>query len=104
MFDTSQMKDNVKEYLGDTCDFNANYKDLTSDSLPTGALPTNVKKWCANQNMKQWTALKSKWHGNTGWMGWSAVLFGPEEVLCDKVSNQIVCHDFVRRLREKACT
>ena len=94
----------VSNERGEDCDFNTNYKDFASASHATGALPGEVKTWCAGKNKKEWTALKAHWHGNTGWMGWSAVLFGPEEVLCDKVSNQIVCHDFLRRLREKRCT
>lgn len=98
------MKKNIKEYMGEECDFNSNYGNSARDSLPTGALPLHVKKWSGDEIMKQWQALKSTWHGNTGWMGWSAILFGPEEVLCDKVSNQIVCHDFLRRLRENTCT
>jgi hypothetical protein len=104
MFDTTEMKEKIKEYLGEKCDLNAMYKNMASDALPTGALPSAVKKWIENKDMKHWKASKSTWQGNTGWMGWSAVLFGPDEVLCDKVSNQIVCHDFLRRLRETHCT
>jgi hypothetical protein len=58
----------------------------------TGAMPSEVNDWL-NDTIK--SLDKRSWKGRNGWMGWSSILFGDKEHLCYKVSNKLVCEQFI---------
>merc|ERR1711871_1282412 len=63
------------------CRLNPLYKSAHVN-LP-GALPEDVSKWI-NGDTK--TLSTKGWSGRNGWLGWSALLFGRIDILCDKVT------------------
>eukprot|EP00939_MAST-03C_sp_MAST-3C-sp1_P001842 g1842.t1 len=112
-FDTKENRDMLIELISEgTCELNEGYNAAGSDRDASGALPGMVKSWLAMTKkkgrerlnaLKKWNSQKAKFAGGTGWMGWSAILFAPSEVLCDKTSNTIVCQSFVKALRQDLC-
>jgi hypothetical protein len=46
---------------------------------------------------------KKPWKGRNGWMGWSTMLFAEKRLLCYKVTNKLVCEQFIDSLRNQFC-
>jgi hypothetical protein len=94
-----KLKPTISKLISDNhCSLNDNYK--RADGTVTGAMPAEVKTWLGSSTLK---LDKSEWQGRNGWMGWSALLFAEKRHLCNKVTNKIVCEQFVEKLRREFC-
>ncbi len=89
---------------GAHCVLNTNYKAgrrgaQNNAEFNFGASPGQIKEMIEKgEKMEHHT-----WTGGMGWMGWSSIYFGPIEVLCNAVSNQVLCEDFVHKMRKHMC-
>ena len=94
-----KVKSSLSNMLGEKqCRLNDAYK--RPDGSVTGAMPEEVNTWLSSSTLK---LDKSEWKGRNGWMGWSAVLFAEKRHLCHKVTNKLVCEQFVEKLRREFC-
>ena len=91
------------------CHLNDEYSTVASPSGEgaTGALPKQVQDWVDGDGKLilrggQRGDTGGGWQGN-GWMGWSAILFAEPRLLCNKVSNKVVCQSFVEKMRRTMC-
>jgi hypothetical protein len=92
-------KAHIQTVLSDMqCRLNPAYQRI--DGKVTGAMPEEVNTWLDSATLK---LDKSEWKGRNGWMGWSAILFAKTRLLCHKVTNKLVCDQFVENLRREFC-
>ena len=82
------------------CTLNKEYDTCEPDCKMTGAMPSDVDAWISPTNQK---LNKKSWKGRNGWMGWSTILFAEKRHLCHKVTNKLVCEQFIDKLRREFC-
>lgn len=89
------------------CVLNVNYKAGKGGAAQTrsefnfGASPGQIKNMITAANAGE--PEHHTWTGGMGWMGWSAIYFAPIEVLCNAVSNHVLCEDYVHKMRKHMC-